>query len=133
MNGKVRSVFFGAFLFLALRQNPRRLPFPNICKRWQQLHDASIVFKRGQSVENRDVPTQKSQTCSLRTQFGKNVVRLRIAKGLTQENLAEAAGISTRYTQSIEAGKYFPTLRTLSKLRKALDTSWDEMLRGCEG
>ena len=93
----------------------------------------NLVFKIWQSVENRDVPTQKPQPCSQRTQFGKNVARLRIARGLTQENLAEAVGISARYTQSIEAGEYFPALPTLSKLRKALDTSWDDLLRGCEG
>jgi len=74
------------------------------------------------------VPSRKPPPCPLRTQFGKNVVRLRRARGLTQEALAEAVGLSTRYTQSIEAGEYFPALPTLTKLREVLGASWDELL-----
>lgn len=77
------------------------------------------------------VPSKKPSSCPLRSQFGKNVTRLRITKGLTQEGLAEAVGISARYTQSIEAGEYFPALPTLTKLRKALGASWNELFRGC--
>ena len=83
-------------------------------------------------TEKRDVPIQKSSDCSLRIQFGRNVARLRFAKRLTQEKLAEALDISTRHTQSIEAGKHSPTLPTLFKLRKALNVSWDELFRDCE-
>ena len=43
---------------------------------------------------------------------------------MTQEALAEKVGISVRYTQSIEAGEYWPALPTLLKLRKALGASW---------
>jgi transcriptional regulator with XRE-family HTH domain len=77
------------------------------------------------------VPSQKPTPCLLRSQFGKNIVHLRTAKGLTQESLAETVGISARYTQSIEAGEYFPALPTLAKLKKALGASWNEMFRGC--
>lgn len=77
------------------------------------------------------MPTQKPPPCPLRSQFGKNVTRLRISKGLTQEGLAEAVGISARYFQSIEAGEYFPALPTLTKLRKALDASWNQLFQGC--
>jgi DNA-binding XRE family transcriptional regulator len=45
--------------------------------------------------------------------------------------MAEKVGISVRYTQSIEAGEYWPALPTLLKLRKALGGSWEEMFRGC--
>jgi transcriptional regulator with XRE-family HTH domain len=77
------------------------------------------------------VPSQKPPPCPLRSQFGKNVLRLRRARKLTQEALAETVGLSTRYTQSIEAGEYFPALPTLAKLREALDASWDELFLDC--
>jgi len=83
--------------------------------------------------EHPEVPSQKPPPCPLRTQFGKNVLRLRRERGLTQEALAEKVGLSTRYTQSIEAGEYFPALPTLAKLREALGASWEELFRGCGG
>lgn len=69
------------------------------------------------------VKDDKLTPCPLRIQFGKNVLRLRREKGFTQEALAEKVGLSTRYTQSIEAGEYFPALPTLAKLRTALGAS----------
>lgn len=77
------------------------------------------------------MPSQKPAPCALREQFGRNVVQLRRARGLTQEALAERVGISVRYTQSLEAGEYFPTLPTLVKLREVLGAGWDEVFRGC--
>lgn len=38
---------------------------------------------------------------------------------------------SVRYTQSLEAGEYFPTLPTLVKLRQGLGANWDELFEGC--
>jgi transcriptional regulator with XRE-family HTH domain len=42
--------------------------------------------------------------------FGKNVLKLRMKKGMTQETLAERAEISHRYLQSIEAGTKQPSI-----------------------
>jgi len=53
-----------------------------------------------------------------------------VAKGLTQEGLAESIGVSTRYLQSIEAGEYWPTLPLLLKLRDKLGP-WDRIFAGC--
>jgi transcriptional regulator with XRE-family HTH domain len=66
----------------------------------------------------------------LRTSFGANVSALRRKRGLTQEKLAEKIDRSVRYMQSIEAGEYWPSLPTLSLLRKTLKCSWDELLAG---
>ncbi len=65
-----------------------------------------------------------------RTRFGNNVAKLRTRHGLTQEQLAEKIDRSVRYTQSIEAGEYWPSLPTLSLLRRTLKCSWDELLAG---
>jgi transcriptional regulator with XRE-family HTH domain len=65
-----------------------------------------------------------------RARFGANVSRLRHKRGLTQEKLAEKIDRSVRYTQSIEAGEYWPGLPTLALLRKTLKCSWDDLLAG---
>ena len=73
---------------------------------------------------------KKPASSSLRTRFGKNVSKLRHGRGLTQEKLAEKIDRSVRYTQSIEAGEYWPSLPTLSLLKKTLKCSWDDLLAG---
>lgn len=65
-----------------------------------------------------------------RTQIALNVSRLRVLAGLTQETLAEKAGIDARYLQKIEAGTVNPSIRVAASLRAALSCSWDDLLRG---
>ena len=62
--------------------------------------------------------------------FRRNLTRLRLAAGFTQEHLAERAGISSRYLQKIEAGWMGCSVAVLVRLRRALDVSWDSLLRG---
>jgi transcriptional regulator with XRE-family HTH domain len=64
----------------------------------------------------------------LRT-LGKNLNRLRMTAGLTQEKLAEKADISLRYVQQLEAGQRNPSIATLVRLRKALASSYDDLFR----
>ena len=63
--------------------------------------------------------------------LGKNIHRLRVASGTTQEGLAERAELSRRYVQELEAGEKGPTIPTLARLRVALRATWEDMLRGC--
>ena len=74
----------------------------------------------------------EADTDSLPSRFGKNVALLRALVGLTQEQAAEAIGISTRYFQSVEAGEYVPSLPTLLRLRQTLDGKWNTLLEGCK-
>ena len=62
--------------------------------------------------------------------LGRNLVRLRMERGMTQEALAEKADISHRYLQSLEAGQKQPSINVAAQLRLALQCSWDELLRG---
>ena len=78
------------------------------------------------------MPVRKPKANPHRTRFGENVARLRERRKLTQEELAEKAGMSARYLQSIEAGEYFPTLPTLVRLRAALRCDWNELFAGCD-
>jgi transcriptional regulator with XRE-family HTH domain len=62
-------------------------------------------------------------------QLGKNIARLRSRAQRTQEEVAEQIGVSSRYYQSVEAGRYFPSLPVLMALRAALKCTWDELFR----
>lgn len=53
-----------------------------------------------------------------------NVLKaLRTARGLTQQQLAEALGVSRQTVISIESGKYDPSLPLAFKLARYLDTT----------
>jgi transcriptional regulator with XRE-family HTH domain len=56
----------------------------------------------------------------LQEHVGRRVAELRAEAGLTQERLAERAGVTARYLQSIEGGHENLTLETLAKLATAL-------------
>jgi len=62
--------------------------------------------------------------------LGRNVNRLRMALGLTQEELADQSQIDRRQLQRIEAGAANPGVEMLARLRKALDCSWPDLLGG---
>ena len=52
--------------------------------------------------------------------LGKNVRRLRIAKGWSQERYADEAGIHRTYVSDIERGGRNPTALVIEKLAKPL-------------
>ena len=60
--------------------------------------------------------------------FGANVRRERVARGLTQEKLAELMDVNSRTVQKIEAGKLNILLTTILRLQKALNCSWDSLM-----
>jgi DNA-binding XRE family transcriptional regulator len=60
--------------------------------------------------------------------FGANVRRERMAKGLTQEKLAELVDLNIRTIQKIEAGHVNILLTTVLRLQKALDCSWESLM-----
>ena len=57
---------------------------------------------------------------SLRGKFGKRVRELRRAKGWTQEQLADKAGMEYKYLGAIERGKKNVTIDNIDKIRKGL-------------
>jgi|UPI000837518D transcriptional regulator with XRE-family HTH domain len=56
----------------------------------------------------------------LKQTVARNVRRLRLERGYTQEELSELAGINRNYTGMIERGERSPTVDMLEKLAKAL-------------
>jgi transcriptional regulator with XRE-family HTH domain len=56
----------------------------------------------------------------MRKLVGRNVARLRLEKGLTQEQLAEESGFTQQYLSDLERGRRNPTVVTLYHLASAL-------------
>ncbi len=52
--------------------------------------------------------------------MGRRIAALRLACGVTQERLAEGAGVDARYLQRIEAGEKNITIETLVKIANVL-------------
>ena len=59
--------------------------------------------------------------------FGANVKMKRLEKKLSQEQLAEAAGVSQGAIWKIESGNGLPSLPIAFQIADALDTTVDEL------
>ena len=73
------------------------------------------------------MPLNKTEAARLKV-FGANVRRERTAKNLTQEKLAELAGISTRNLQKVEAGQLNILVTTAIRLQLGLRCSWKRLM-----
>ena len=62
--------------------------------------------------------------------FGASVRAHRHGLGLSQERLAERAGLDQTYLSGIETGRRNPTLRVVLRLADALGRGPDELLAG---
>ena len=65
---------------------------------------------------------QKQQ---VRERIGGRVSTLRKLKGMTQEQLAQAAGLQRTHVNRIEAGKYAVTLEVIQAIAEALGMTVD--------
>ena len=63
----------------------------------------------------------------VKQEFGKKIKRMRLNRGLTQEELAEAVDLSQRAMSGIETGENFASAETIDKLVSALDTTLEEL------
>lgn len=63
----------------------------------------------------------------IKHEFGKKIRRMRINRGLTQEQLSELANISQRALSRIETGENFVSAETIDNLTKALNTTLEEL------
>lgn len=59
----------------------------------------------------------------IRAVIGRNVRRLRVAKGLTQEELSNLCDFDQRYISQVETGRRNITVLSLYELAHALDTT----------
>ena len=66
---------------------------------------------------------------NLTQEFGRTLRRLRVERQLTQEELAQRAGVDYKYLQKLEGqNPSSPTLSTLEKLAKGLGISVSELV-----
>ena len=63
----------------------------------------------------------------IKKELGIKIKRMRINRGLTQEQLAEMVDVSQRTMSGIEIGENFVTAETLDKIIKALNTTSEEL------
>ena len=68
----------------------------------------------------------------LRKTFGYNLRKIRKAKNLSQENLADLCGLHRTYVGSIERGERNVSLKNIVSLARALDVSPANLLEGIE-
>jgi transcriptional regulator with XRE-family HTH domain len=59
----------------------------------------------------------------------RNIRRLRLERGLSQEALAVDAGIDRTYVSRLERGLENPTVSVLEKLARALSSNIEELFR----
>ena len=59
----------------------------------------------------------------MRKLVGANLTRIRLEKGLTQEQLADVSGFSQQYLSGVERGRRNPTIVTIYELATALGVS----------
>ena len=55
--------------------------------------------------------------------FGENLKRIRLLTGISQEQLAERAGLDRTYVSSVERGKRNISLNNIFKLAEALNVT----------
>lgn len=72
------------------------------------------------------------ETRTLAQAFGAELTRLRLAKGWSQQKLADALGYTERYIGQLERGVKSPTLRTLADIAEFFSTKPSVILRAAE-
>jgi transcriptional regulator with XRE-family HTH domain len=65
----------------------------------------------------------------MRRLVGRNTKKIRLAKRLTQEELAERSGFSQQYISDLERGRRNPTVVSLYELAQALGVNYLELLQ----
>jgi transcriptional regulator with XRE-family HTH domain len=64
--------------------------------------------------------------------FGRNLRKLREARGFTQEDLAEQADMDRTYISDIERGVRNPGIKNVARLAKAMDTTSAHLMKGVD-
>lgn len=61
---------------------------------------------------------------------GERIRKIRKRKGITQDQLAELAGLNRTHLYRLESGKQSMTLRTLKVIAEALDVRIGQIVKG---
>ena len=63
------------------------------------------------------------------SKLGKNLKRIRTAKGITQGDIVRKLGVGRGFISNIENGKANPTLTTIAKLAKAIGVPIENLMK----
>ena len=66
------------------------------------------------------------------SKFGSCLKLIRLERGLSQEKLAELAGLHRTYVGAVERGERNVSLKNIEKLAKALDIEIDKLFQDCK-
>lgn len=75
--------------------------------------------------------TEKGPTPRQRA-LGERVRERRVDRGVTQEDLAHAAGVHRTYMTHVETGRVNPSLETMARLAVALECDIADLVRGLQ-
>lgn len=70
----------------------------------------------------------QTQRCGAQLLFAANMKRIRLAKKLTQENVAEGAGLHPNYISSVERGERNISIGNIERIACALGVHMTELL-----
>ena len=71
-------------------------------------------------------------TRDIKQRFGIAVKRRRLELSISQEALADRAGLHRTYISEIELGRRNASVENIAKLARALDTTVSSLFRACE-
>lgn len=71
---------------------------------------------------------RKKYRIELARRIGARLREARMARGLTQEQVAESIRVSTEFYRRMESGRALPSVRTLRRLVRCLQVSADYLL-----
>ena len=104
---------------------------------WRELSDSNPACKRfyaplGRSVKWDSclvscVPLSQQEQRELK-KLGASVRRIRTAKGMTQERLAELSDLHLRSLQKIEAGDKNVLITTVQRIQRSLACEWNDLM-----
>lgn len=75
-------------------------------------------------------PRSRARDLQIAAAFGDRVRAVRHERELTQEQLAEAAGLHPTFISNVERGYRVPTVPTLLRLAKGLDVEPGQLVDG---
>jgi transcriptional regulator with XRE-family HTH domain len=73
-------------------------------------------------------PRRKKGDFSFLAKLGENIRRERIARQLTQEQLAEKLDLHPTSVQKLEYGELNPNATTLARIQAVLQCAWEQLL-----
>lgn len=88
----------------------------------------SIIIREN-SINNFDPFSDRSQESAMKEMIAANLIRYRKSLGLSQEQLAEQAGVTRQSINNYENAKTLPDSKILSALASVLGITLDDLLR----